>query len=119
LLVSCVVSLADVEARAKALLVERRAAVETRDGGPCGDEARDSAPRLGLSKKLEDRKSFEIESLKARLELGSSPKRAELEPDLKLASPNEPSSNSSLKLDSLLCIFILDTTSSAEQLLFN
>jgi hypothetical protein len=74
LLVSCVVSLADVEARAKALLVERRAAVQARDGGPCGDEARDSAPQLGLSKKLEDRKSFEIESLKARLELGSSPK---------------------------------------------
>jgi hypothetical protein len=53
--------------------------------------------RLGLSKKLEDRESLEIESVRARLELGSSSKRAELEPNIKLASLNEPSSNSSLK----------------------
>jgi hypothetical protein len=56
---------------------------------------------FGMSKKLEDRKSLEINSLKARFELGSSSKRAELELNLKLASSNEPSSNGSLKLDSI------------------
>jgi hypothetical protein len=46
-------------------------------------------PKAVKKKKLEDRKSLEIDLLKARLELGSSSKRAELEPNLKLAKARE------------------------------